>query len=153
MSALLAVGIGAGALGLLLVSIGAGLVASAWRFGRHAEPAQGTVVSLRLAGTGDRIVAGPGSRASRTPPGEGRFYLPTVRFKTRDGREIEAESQLGANPPPGRVGELVALRYDTRCPERFRLDRVTRSGGFVAVAFIFGGLPFLLVGIGLLQAA
>ncbi len=141
MSALLKIGIGFGAFGLLFVSIGAGLVLSEWRFGQHAERAQGTLVGLRMVGGS----AGPGTGSF--------YYLPTVRFRTGDGQEIEAESRLGSNPPPGRPGDVVALRFDPRRPERFRLDRVDLIGNFVAIGCIFMGLLPLVVGICLVKAA
>jgi len=146
------IGAGFGGLGLLFVVIGIAMLVSKRRFGRYSERAEGTIVGLRAgAMAGAWRVPGTTIQASANPD-PASFYVPTVRFTTAGGRQIEAESRLGTNPAPGHVGDSVRLHYDPRRPERFRVDSVSRTGGRVAIGLILMGGLFATVGIGLAQA-
>lgn len=49
------------------------------------------------------------------------FWVPVLRFGLPDGRLVEAEALTGNNPPPGRVGQSVEVRYDPNDPARVNL--------------------------------
>ncbi len=124
--------------GLVFVTIGGAIARSAARFRRHAGRTTGTIVALRMrhSSSSSGAISGP-------------YFLPTVAFTTRDGREIRAEAAVGSNPPPGRVGRTVGVLYDPDQPERFRVDTLLGRGGCIPVVFIVIGIGF--VGIGALM--
>lgn len=121
--------------GLLLLAIGLVILLFQRRFLQQAVTTQGTIIAMRA-----EAGAEPGNMSAL-----GMLYHPIVRFTTADGQLIEAESRTGTNPPPGRVGETVKLRYDPTTPERFSLAATTRIVAIFAWGFaLFGGVVFFI---------
>ena len=83
--------------GLVFAAIGAVTLMSQARFRRRARTAPGIITGLRAARTRG---SGAGELGS-----QGACY-PTVRFTTAAGQEVEAESRLATNPPPGQPGSM-----------------------------------------------
>jgi Protein of unknown function (DUF3592) len=135
---------GVAILGLVLGAIGAVTLMSQARFRRRARTAPGVITGLRATRT----------RGSAGEPGSQRACYPTVRFITAAGQEVEAESRLPANPPPGRPGQQVTVRYDPADPRRFATAAMARTAGLVSVGFVItGGLVFAVSAIVLLAVA
>lgn len=131
-----------GAVGLLFALIGALIERSSRRFARIAERATGTIVKLSFS-----------RRASfGTVTSTGGSLYPTVRFTTADGREVTAQSHVGSNPPPGKVGDTVGVLYDPRNPERVRVDTRTGRGCCLGVAFLLIGAALIAAAIVILVA-
>jgi uncharacterized protein DUF3592 len=135
------------AFGAVFAVIGIAIAVSGARFRRGARRVQGTVTGLRAV-------------ASRTDPSTGPVggttgphYRPVVKFTTLDGREVEAESMLAANPAPARVGDTVRVFYDPGDPRRIQLDTAGGRGGCLAFALIFVGAVFCAIGAVVLVAA
>lgn len=127
---------GIAAVGFLIVVIGAAMLASRFRFRRRADTAQGTITALRAVAAG-----GSGDGIS----GMGMVYRPTVRFTTAGGDTVEVESRTGTNPAPGKVGNVVTVRYDPADPRRFSLTTTARATGCVAWALILLGALIFVV--------
>jgi hypothetical protein len=136
---------GVAVFGLVFAALGAALMMSQARFQRRAEISRGVITGLRPARVRGGAAAEPVSR---------RGWYPTVRFTTAAGADIEAESRLATNPPPGRAGQPVTVRYDPANPGRFITAETSRTAGCVAVAFVvLGGLVFAVAAIILLAVA
>lgn len=86
-------------------------------------------IARRLARHGVRV---PGVvtrlRWDSSESGSGGSHYPTLRFQTREGEMVEAESDLGTNPAPARVGQQVTVLYDPAKPVRARLDTAFGRG-------------------------
>jgi hypothetical protein len=132
-----------GAIGLALLAIGLTIAISSRRFRSRAGQAEGTIVALRARGSGTGSIS--------APIVTGPLYHPTVAFTTADGRAVRAESRVGTNPPPGKVGDTVTVFYDQAKPERFTTGKTQRRLGCLAAAFIAFGLVF--VGVAAIAAA
>ncbi len=115
--------------GLGFVAFGAYVIRTGRRLRRYGRGAPGTVVRLRW---------------ESNDHGGGRFY-PTFRFRTEDGREIEAESDLGANPAPAREGQRVTVVYDPARPQRARIDSMLGGGAVHGPLFVAFGVVVTLV--------
>ena len=117
------------AVGAVMAGLGSFFLARIRRFLRTAVDAIGTVVELRESS---------GSEG-------GTVYSAVVDFQTVDGRSIRWEETMASNPPAGRPGEQLAMKYDPANPKRARIARATRMW-FMPV--LFGGLALLFLGLG-----
>lgn len=128
------------AFGVLFGSIGAALLAAAARqykrrqaFLLGSATASGIVVALTENRETDLV-----------------SYFPKVRFRTRSGREVTFQSDMGTSSPEAkRIGDAVAVRYRSDQPEEAELD------GFMPLwgpSLVFGvlGAAFLFIGLGIL---
>lgn len=106
---------------LLFGGIGGMMALSTQDFLSRAEAAEGTVV---------RLVERDGS------------YAPVFRFRTRDGREVDATHSVSSNPPMWRVGQTTRLLYDRDAPQTASPDSWTSLWLF---PLIFGGVAALFL--------
>jgi hypothetical protein len=118
------------AFGALFLLVGFGWFAREINFGRHAVPAAGTIVDLRVSDSGD-----------------GPTYTPVVEFKTSEGRTVRFEG-ISTNPPPER-GISTRVLYRPEYPEDARIDRFIDRWLFPSV---FTPLGLGGIGIGLFAA-
>jgi hypothetical protein len=103
---------------------------------------RGTVVSARLL-----------ERGSAVDELEGQEYLATsktrrtttVRFTTREGRELTFEEDLGYAGEGLPLGEEVPLYYDPKDPARHVVGRGARLRGVFLTALLC--LPFWAIGL------
>ncbi|MEV0975074.1 DUF3592 domain-containing protein [Microtetraspora glauca] len=116
--------------GVIFTLLGAGLLINARNFRKRALRAQGQVVGLR-----------------RSESSEGYVYYPILRFTTVYGQVVQAESDVGSDPPSARQGQHVAIMYDPADPARLRIDNLTDSGTLLAGIFLGVGLLLLFSGI------
>lgn len=84
------------------------------------------------------------------------WYSPVVRFQLPDGRQVQAESQTGSRPAPGRVGEAIPLYYDPKDPRKVQVDAGLATPGragnwfvvlgwlMIAISLVFLGFMALL---------
>jgi len=98
------------------------------------------------------IVTGHTSRPSHD--GSAVLRYPSVRFQTADGRTIEFQSEVGTNAPP-KVGDEVAIFYDTERPEEAKLAlgsafKINPKVLLVAGAIFLGGVILLFLSVVLL---
>jgi len=57
-------------------------------------------------------------------PGEnGGGYAPMYQFRTVDGKSIEVLDELSTNPPQFQVGQEIDVLYDSRNPEKARINK------------------------------
>ncbi|TDD45187.1 DUF3592 domain-containing protein [Nonomuraea terrae] len=117
-----------GGMGLLFAVVGGTLAIRSRGFRRRAHRARGLVVGLR---------------PNRSGPGEGAAYHAVIRYTTRQGVHVEAETPFASNPPPARPGQQVGVLYDPDVPTQVRIDSAMGSG-------VLLGLIFFAVGIGML---
>jgi hypothetical protein len=86
--------------------------------------------------------------------GDGTTYSPIVRFKTRDGQEIEFTDSVYANPPGYSVGERIKIFYHRGDFRDARIAKPTRlyflPGFFLLLSIAFLGVSLLIVAIELL---
>jgi hypothetical protein len=54
---------------------------------------------------------------------EGGGYLPIFRFRTLEGQEVEAKSDLATNPPQFKVGQVIDVLYDPGNPSKARIKK------------------------------
>ncbi|MBX6386398.1 MAG: DUF3592 domain-containing protein [Microbispora sp.] len=118
--------------GLVFGLAGGAITMNAWKFRRRAQRTRGLVVGLRVRGVG-----------------EDTAYYPTIRFTTLYGRQVEAETAYGSNPPLVRPGEEVPVLYDPDRPTRVRIDNVLGNGMFLGGAFLVFGLLLFTAGAGM----
>jgi hypothetical protein len=124
-------------IGVILAVVGGAVVLNARDFRRRAHRGQGRVVRLRATRTG---VSGSDRRGSAV-------YHPILRFTTADGEQVEAESPIGSNPPPAKLGEQVSILYDSADPTQVRIDSA-RGGGMLLGGILIGiGLLLLVIGV------
>ena len=85
-------------LGVSAVMLGLGIFffVRTRRFLRSAVDATGTILELRESS---------GSEG-------GTVYSAVVEFRIADGRTIRWEESMASNPPAGRPGEQLAMKYD-----------------------------------------
>jgi len=98
---------------------------------RHSAVTPGTIVGLAENRERDEI-----------------SYFPKVKFRTPSGREVTFQSEMGSSEP-GRIGDIVAVRYRPEDPDAAEVDSFMSLWG---VAVLSGGLGavFLFVGLGIL---
>lgn len=77
---------------------------------------------------------------------EGGGYLPIFRFRTLDGQEIEAKSNLATNPPQFKVGQIIDVLYDPDKPDQARIKK-WHNLYFVPTLLGFLGLLFGCIGV------
>ncbi len=84
--------------------------------------------------------------------GSGTNYKPVVRFKTKDGEEIEYVSSLSTNPPLFDRGEVVTIFYKPDDPQNAKIDEFwslwffsVLTGGMGTIFFAIGGGMVLFV--------
>jgi hypothetical protein len=126
--------------GLLFVGIGIVFGALAWfflartrRFLRTAVDATGTIIDL---------VESSGSEGGTT-------YSAVVRFQTADGREIQWTESMASNPPAGKRGDQLLMKYDPANPQSARIAKTSRLW---FMPMLFGGLGALFFAIGVVLA-
>ena len=57
-------------------------------------------------------------------PGEnGGGYAPMYQFRTGDGKSIEVLDELSTNPPQFQVGQEIDVLYESRNPEKARINK------------------------------
>lgn len=104
------------------------------RFLARAEPAAGTVIEVRVRGVGRNAIG-----------------YPVFEFRTAEGTVHRAESLLGSGFRGFKVGEAVAVRYDSTDPSRAEVDSFTVLWGLAllrvgfAVAFLGMGVVGLVL--------
>jgi hypothetical protein len=131
---LLIVGLIFAAAGALFAGIGIASARSSRHFEEAAARATGTVTEMRSRSVG------------RT--GGGMVWVPVVRFRTHDGRTVDAEAGGGTNVKRWEPGQPIELSYDPADPTDVR---VPGSGGaliqgvFLGIGILFGVLGLLMV--------
>ena len=121
-----------GLIGLVFGLVGLWLVISDRDFKRRAVRTQGTIVALR---------------PQRSRNSGGVTYVPRLRFTTAYGRQIEAETNVGTNPPIGPVGHVVNVLYDPTNPVKVRVDSFWGGGNMIGVILLGFGVVFLGVSV------
>lgn len=129
-------------LGMIFGLIGAGLLIGAFvlygnaqSFKSSAVLTEGTVVDLVYAPSSDG----------------GGGYRPIVRFLTREGEEIEYESNTSSSPAAYDVGEVVGIYYDPANPNDAMIDGFLDQYLAPLILGSVGGI-FFIIGGGLLLA-
>ena len=85
--------------------------------------------------------------------GSAGVYCPVVEFTTASGQAVRFESEFGTMPASHRVGQSIAVRYDTADPQKAEVDSATSRwlvpGCMVGMGlgFLGMGLVFLVIGI------
>ncbi|TKK86134.1 DUF3592 domain-containing protein [Herbidospora galbida] len=136
-------------LGLILEFVGLHLLAQGQAVARAARAflavavrAEGEVIALRVSREGV---------AQRPRPAH--VYLPVLRFRTAEGRVVEARSPVGGNPAPAAKGDRVGVLYDPADPSDVRIDTVT-GHGTTAGRWLTGlGAGLLVVAFGVVVSA
>ena len=127
--------------GLVCILVGLGFLATALRiyvlrrrFLAVAEPAEGTVVEVRVRGIGRNAES-----------------VPTFEFRTAGGDLQRAESLMGSGFQGFAVGEKIAVRYDPSDPGKAEVDSfavlwglMLLRAGFAVLFLIMGCVGFLL---------
>ena len=121
--------------GLLSILVGLGFLATAVRiyvlrrrFLAIAEPAEGTVVEVRVRGIGRNAQS-----------------VPTLEFRTAGGDLQRAESLMGSGFQGFEVGQTIAVRYDPSDPSKAEVDSFAVLWGLALLRTGFAAL-FLLMG-------
>jgi hypothetical protein len=120
---------------LLFTAIGAGALYAAWRVHESQEAqrgasAKGTVVEVR-----EKVDA-----RQRTT------YVPVVRFRTGEGRDVQIVGSVGSGRKSWSVGEEIGVRYDHARPEDAVVDSFAERW-FAVGGLTLLGLVFLYVGL------
>jgi hypothetical protein len=129
---------------LVLVSV-VGLLLAAWRFVRlqrfdaRALVAQGRVIGVHE----ERLTDLDGELTV--------IDVPIVRFTTRDGRIVDARTEVGNREGTAAVGQRVRVLYDPADPARVTVAEVERTAfavivgiGIIFAALLVTGLLMLL---------
>jgi hypothetical protein len=131
---------------LVVVSI-VGLLLAVWRFDRLRRfDARAVVAQARVIGVHEE----------RQTDLDGELTVidvPIVRFTTRDGRIVDARTDVGNRSGTADVGQRVRVLYDPADPAQVTVAEIERTvyGVVVAIGTVFAAL--LVVGIVLLVAA
>ncbi|MFL5383537.1 MAG: DUF3592 domain-containing protein [Longimicrobiaceae bacterium] len=132
MGILIALGMGFGALGVLLMGAAAVALVRARRDAASRRPAWGVVVALRP-------VAGL----------RGSIYCPVVEFRADSGERVTIQSATGAQPPLHAVGQRVAVFYPPGRPGEAELQAPPVlwlvPAGIFAVGLVFASIGALVV--------
>lgn len=76
-------------------------------------------------------------------PGEnGGGYAPMYQFRTVDGKRIEILDELSTNPPQFQVGQEIDVLYESRNPEKARINK---SLYLYSVPLGVGGMGLIIV--------
>jgi len=128
---------------LVVVSV-VGLLLAAWRFDRLRRFDARALVAL------GRVI---GVHEERMTDLDGELTVidvPIVRFTTRDGRIVDARTEVGNRQGTAAVGQRVRVLYDPADPARVTVAEVERTAysvivgiGVVFVALLVTGLLLL----------
>ena len=138
MAVLLIAGLVFAAVGALLAGIGIATARAERHFGESAARATGTVTDVRSRSVG-RGTSG------------GIVWIPVVRFRTADGRTIDAEAGGGTNVKRWEPGQQVEVAYDPANPSDIRVPG--SGGGLIQGLFMGIGILFAVLGVLLVAAA
>jgi len=116
-------------IGAVMIGLAIFFLSRTRRFLRTAVDASGTIVDL---------LESSGSEG-------GTAYSAVVEFQAADGRTIRWEESMASNPPVGRQGEQLLMKYDPADPNTARVARATRMWFMPA---LFSGLGALFFGVG-----
>jgi Protein of unknown function (DUF3592) len=137
--------------GLFLVVVSAaGLLLTAWRFDRlrrfdsRAAVAFGRVISVHEAPVSN-------IDGASTPVGI-PIVVPIVRFRTRDGRTVDARYEVGDISGAFAVGQRVRVLYDPADPAKVVVAEVERTAYAVIVVIAVILALLLVTGLLLLTA-
>ncbi|GAB1817587.1 DUF3592 domain-containing protein [Herbidospora sp. RD11066] len=136
-------------IGLVLEFIGLHLLAQ----GRSVLRASRAFLAVAVAAEGEvvRLVASRAGVAQRPRPAH--VYLPVLRFRTAEGRIVEARSPVGSNPAPAAKGDRVRVLYDPADPANVRIDDV-RGHGVTTGRWLVGiGVVVLVAAFGVVVSA
>lgn len=134
--------------GLVLLLVGAfGVLLAIWRFARlrrfdaRALVAQGHVIGVHE----ERMTDLDGELTT--------FDVPIVRFTTRDGRIVDARTEVGNREGEAAVGQRVRVLYDPADPTQVTVAEVERTAFavIIGIGLIFAAL--LIAGAVLLVSA
>jgi len=81
------------------------------------------LIRTRLFISKSQQVKGTITQMVYTSDADGGGYSPVFRFRTLDGREVEASENLVTNPPQFKVGQTVDILYDPENPNRARIKK------------------------------
>ena len=95
-----------------------------------------------VVGTITDLVESSGSEGGTT-------YSAVVRFQTADGREIQWTESMASNPPAGKRGDQLLMKYDPANPQSARIAKTSRLW---FMPMLFGGLGALFFAIGVVLA-
>ena len=126
---MLLVGVAFLVIGAVMIGLAGFFVSRTRRFLRTAVEATGTILEL---------VESSGSEGGTT-------YSAVVEFQAADGRTIRWEESMASNPPVGRKGDRLLMKYDRANPQRARIAKATRMW-FLPV--LLGSLGALFFGVG-----
>ncbi|WP_061297702.1 DUF3592 domain-containing protein [Herbidospora cretacea] len=128
--------------GLHLLAQGRGVLRASRAFLATAVRADGEVVKLEVS-----------RRGVAQRPRPAHVYLPVLRFRTAEGRTVEARSPVGANPAPAAKGDRVRVLYNPADPADVRIDDV-RGHGVTTGRWLVGiGAVILVVAFGTVVSA
>jgi hypothetical protein len=125
------------AAGAFLAAIGGYGLSRQLRLQRRGERVTGIVVGHDQQWVAGQSMSNPGSYA----------YRPVVRFRTRDGQEIEATTRVGT-PVGIRPGREVPVLYDPANPSSAEIDAFRERGvlNLMTAVFLIGGVVLMVVG-------
>jgi uncharacterized protein DUF3592 len=138
MAVLLIAGLGFAAVGAVFAGIGIASARSSRHFEESAARAPATVTDVRSRSVG-RGTSG------------GIVWIPVVRFRTADGRTIDAEAGGGTNVKRWEPGQQVEVAYDPANPSDIRVPG--SGGGLIQGLFMGIGILFAVLGVLLVAAA
>jgi len=138
MAVLLLVGLGFAVVGAAFAALGIGAARSSRRFEESAARAAATVTDVRSRSVG-RGTSG------------GIVWIPVVRFRTADGRTIDAEAGGGTNVKRWEPGQQIEVAYDPANPSDIRVPG--SGGGMIQGVFLGIGILFAVLGVLLVVAA
>jgi hypothetical protein len=117
-------------MGLALLIGGGILTLVTYEFMDNALPATGSVVSVEVNYGDDSVT-----------------YKPTIRYVDHSGRKQRGETFLSSSNYDFRVGSKVNILYDTRNPEKLRMDTWFATWGFGIVFMMASIIPFIIASI------
>ena len=97
-----------------------------------ASRAPGKVIEMRIDRSGS----------------DDNYFYPLVEFMTASGQRVEFESSIRSTPAPYKVGDAVQVVYDAAAPSSAEIAGVESSPSVLLLVFF--GVPFLLIGLGIL---
>ncbi|CAA9533157.1 MAG: hypothetical protein AVDCRST_MAG85-3857 [uncultured Solirubrobacteraceae bacterium] len=119
--------------GAIFFFVGLSGLRSTKRFAERAVQATGLVIAVNW------------ERVGRRPPRQ-LLAFPVLRFTTREGQPVEAQSPVGTRPPRAKEGEQVTVLYDPADPTQPRLGGTGTETVLYTVFMLLGG-GLVLVGI------
>lgn len=119
--------------GLILAVAGTNELRKHAGFRKRARRARALVVGMHQS-VGGRGGAAPQYR-----------YHPVLAFRTAEGREVQARTNLGTNPPTAREGQRVTVVYDPHDPENVEITGKGKIGLAVTLVLTLFGFALLAV--------